>query len=136
MILECRAETYEDNRDLEQRVRARLEHSPAMHGLTCQIESIGEATTAVCDTELKAAVLQAAESVSFNTDYRDEHPLGACEDAAFLMLRVQKRVRKATYSILGTTTAAPHHNPKSAIDERILPAAIDLLEQIAIQTLN
>ncbi|KPV44001.1 amidohydrolase [Alicyclobacillus ferrooxydans] len=136
MVLECRAETYEDNLDLEQRVRAILEHSALMHGLTYQIENIGEAATAVCDPELKEVVLEAAKSVPFFTDYQDEHPLGASEDATFLMRRVQERGGKVTYSILGTTIAAPHHNPKFDIDEEILPAAVDLLLQIAIQSLK
>jgi len=43
MVLECRAASYEDNQDLERRVRDILQHSAAMHGLTCSIETIGEA---------------------------------------------------------------------------------------------
>lgn len=130
MLLECRASSYEDNQELEQRVRTVLEASAGMHGLSCDIETIGEAATATCDEELKVMVLDAAKTVPFFTDYVDEHPLGASEDATFLMRRVQERGKKATYFVLGTTIPAPHHNPRFDIDERVLPAAADLLAKI------
>ncbi|GMA60204.1 amidohydrolase [Alicyclobacillus fastidiosus] len=136
MVLECRAESYEVNQDLEQRVRTILLHSAAKHGLTCDIETIGEAATAVCDHELKSLVLDAAKFIEFFTEFKDEHPLGASEDATFFIRRVQELGGKATYSILGTTIAAPHHNPKFDIDEQILPATVQLFERIAMITLQ
>ncbi len=57
-------------------------------------------------------------------------------DETFTLCRVQARGGKATYSILGTTIAAPHHNPNFDIDEQIFPAAVDLLLQIATQSLK
>ncbi|WAH38813.1 amidohydrolase [Alicyclobacillus dauci] len=136
MVLECRAASYEDNQDLERRVRSILEHSAEMHGLDCDIAVIGEAATAACDRELVELAMREAKEIPFFTEQLESHPLGASEDATFLMRRVQEQEGQATYMIIGTTIAAPHHNEKFDIDERILPMAVQLLERIARQTLR
>ncbi|MFB5190701.1 amidohydrolase [Alicyclobacillus fastidiosus] len=135
MVLECRASTYEVNLDLERRVRDILTHSAAMHGLSCDIEVIGEAATATCDKDLIHLAMDQAKATEWFTHVVDSHPMRASEDATLMMRRVQERGGQATYMVLGTSIAAPHHNPAFDIDETILPVAVCFLGRLAMHTL-
>lgn len=135
MIVETRAVDADVNKDLEGRVRSIIEHSAAMYGLEYRIEVIGESSTADCDQELVDLVLEEARHVDGFHSFRPSRALGGGEDATFLMRRVQELGGKATYMMIGTPIAAPHHHHQFDICEDVLPMAVELLERVARRTL-
>lgn len=129
MLVEARASNGETNKEVVKRVRDIIIHSAMMHELQYDIEVIGEATTLVCDESLAAAVLEEAAKVDGFTSFQKTQKAGASEDASILMQRVQERGGQATYMIIGSTIAAPHHHHKFDIDESALSMAVDVLER-------
>jgi aminobenzoyl-glutamate utilization protein A len=134
--LEVRAETDAEVEDLAVRSRRILEHAAAMHELTVEITSLGQAPGMTCDPEVRAFVREQAEASGLFPDVRDVHFVGASEDAGYLMSRVQARGGDATYMIVGTPLAAPHHHFAFDIDEESLSLSVDLLERLATSALR
>lgn len=136
MVVETRSDIDAVNQELVNRVRIIVKNSAEMYGLEYDINVIGQATTLTCDEELVDVVLDAAKGIEpFHTFERIGIGNGS-EDASFLMKRVQERGGKATYMIIGSTLAAPHHHQKFDIDEQTLPASVQLLENIANRRLS
>jgi aminobenzoyl-glutamate utilization protein A len=131
MAVETRAASTEVNQELERRVRTVIEHAAAMHGLEHEVEVTGGAETFDCDEELVDLVVEEAAEVASIQEARRWYRAGASEDASLLVRRVQEQGGKATYLVVGTTLAAPHHNDHFDIDEESLPVAVELLERIA-----
>lgn len=136
MLVETRAADAETNKEVERRVRTIAENSASMHELTCNVSIIGEATTMTCDEELVSLVLEEARKITGFKSFNNYHKAGASEDASFLMRAVQEHGGHATYMVIGTPIAAPHHNQKFDIGEDALPMAVDLLEKIGLRTLT
>jgi len=137
MLVETRAESWEVNEELKERVENIIAGSGAMHGVQTEIEVIGEATTAVSDAVLMDLVIKEAKKVSGFTKFQLESNsnLGS-EDATFMMRRVQEYGGKATYMIIGSPLPAPHHHHRFDIDEKVLPMSVELLTGIVKRMLN
>jgi aminobenzoyl-glutamate utilization protein A len=136
MALETRAADTEVNQELERRARKVIEHAAGMHGLQYEIEVTGACETFECDEELVDLVVAEAGSVGGIETADRWHQAGGSEDASLLVRRVQEQGGKATYMVVGTTLAAPHHNDHFDIDEESLPVAVELLERVAHRALK
>lgn len=136
MLIETRAADRGTNKELERRVRLIVEHSASMHELEQRISVVGEATTIVCDEELVSWVLDEARQVPGFNSFKNYHKAGASEDASFMMRAVQEKGGRATYMVIGTPLAAPHHNQKFDIGEEALPMAVNLLERLGRRMLR
>jgi aminobenzoyl-glutamate utilization protein A len=131
MIIETRSTSQEDNKELAKRVENIIAHSAMMHELQYELEVIGEGTTLDSDEALVNIVLEEAKHVEGFKQLKQYVKGGASEDASFLVGRVQECGGQATYMVIGTTIAAPHHHFKFDIDEKVLPLSVELLERIA-----
>lgn len=135
MVVEMRAESTDVSEELKRRVCHIIEASAKMHELTCYMEIIGQAKAFRCDDAMVSLVLEEAQHVPGFIDRQVSYQVGASEDASVLIHRVQERGGQATYLIVGTNIAAPHHHHKFDIDEEALPLAVELLKRIACRTL-
>ncbi|MHB8618766.1 MAG: amidohydrolase [Chloroflexota bacterium] len=136
MVVETRARVADVNQELERRVRQIVAGAAAMHDLDHEVTLVGEASTIRCDEELVDVVLDEARHVPGFTSFQRSHVAIGSEDASLLMQRVQERGGKATYMVVGSTTAAPHHSDLFDIDEAALPLAVGLLERVALRSLR
>ena len=107
-----------------------LRAAAAMHGVEVAIENVGESISASCDDAARAVVRRAAVATGAPRVV-EYSPLGASEDATFMMDAVQARGGAATYLIVGTPLPAGHHHPRFDIDEAALPRAVALHTAIA-----
>ncbi|WP_251551148.1 amidohydrolase [Neobacillus muris] len=131
MVIEVRSDSGDIKDDLAERVKAIVEHSALMHGLTSSIETIGEATIIQPDSEMVSVVLEEAKQIEGFTSFKEDCDISlGSEDASFLIKRVQERGGKATYMNIGSPLPAPHHHHKFDIDEAVLPLAVQLLVRI------
>jgi aminobenzoyl-glutamate utilization protein A len=112
-----------------------LRAAAAMHGVEVAIEQVGESISAPCDDTARAAVRRAAVATGAPRIV-EYSPLGASEDATFMMAAVQARGGAATYLIVGTPLPAGHHHPRFDIDEAALPRAVALHTAIARDLLS
>jgi aminobenzoyl-glutamate utilization protein A len=101
-----------------------------MQGVDVETEVIGWVPSLTNDAAAMALVREEAEASGMFVEVRGTHQAGASEDAGFLMERVQLRGGDATFMVVGTTLAAPHHHFAFDIDEESLPSAVDLLERV------
>jgi aminobenzoyl-glutamate utilization protein A len=136
LVVETRADSEEINKDLANRVNTIIKNSASMHELDEETHIIGEATTITCDDELVLKVIDQAQHIDGLNSFKKYYKAGAGEDASLLIRRVQESGGKGTYMIVGTAIAAPHHHQKFDIDEKALPMAVQLLENIAISKLT
>jgi aminobenzoyl-glutamate utilization protein A len=111
-----------------------VHHSAAMHELKETIRVIGRTTTIQNDPRLVALALREIDLHPSLHRTENSVAVNASEDAGFLMERVQRRGGLATYMIMGSDIAAPHHSGDFDFDERALPLAVELLEAIARST--
>ena len=131
MLIETRASQTAVDQELVRRVERILVGAAAMYEVEVQSRVIGVAEVATSDPSAAAAVMEAARNLDDIGELRDSYPFGASEDASLLMRAVQEAGGTATYFLVGTTLAAPHHNERFDIDEESMPTALDLLEAIA-----
>lgn len=136
MAVETRAQDPDVNQELERRVRAIVAAAAEMHELQHDVELVGEAWTISCDDELVDVVLEEARQVDGFYSFQRSHAAIGSEDASLLMRHVQERGGKATYMVVGTSIAAPHHNDRFDFDEEALPLAVELLERVARRSLD
>lgn len=131
MVMETRSTSAQVNADLQERIEKIVQHSAEMHGLRYEIEVIGNAVTFESDQDLVKVVTEEASYIDGFHSIKEFSKGTASEDASFLIKRVQENGGKGTYMVIGTTIAAPHHNEKFDIDEKVLEPSINLLERIA-----
>ena len=66
------------------------------------------------------------------TGFTDTRPLGASEDATYLMRRVQERGGLATYMLIGTELSSGHHTRTFDIDEASLAIGVKAMALLAL----
>lgn len=136
MAVETRATDEAINAELERRVRTIVEHAAGMHGLAHEVEVTGGCTILRCDEEMVDLVVEEARQVDGVQTAQRWRQAGGSEDASLLVKRVQEQGGKATYMVIGTTLAAPHHNDHFDIDEESLSMGVELLERVARRALE
>jgi aminobenzoyl-glutamate utilization protein A len=136
MIIDIRALVTEVREDLSTRLEEIVKHSALMHGLRYKIDVVGESAGINCDPDLISLVLNEAQKVAGFTSFKDYYHFEGSDDASLLINQVQKHGGKGTYIAIGTPIAAPHHDKKFNFGEEVLPMGVELLQHIAICTLQ
>ena len=77
-----------------------------------------------------------AEQLQIFDTVSPEAKLGASEDAAYFMERVQSQGGQASYLVVGSNLAAGHHDSHFDFDEQALDKAIKLLSQLVLDLLS
>ena len=134
MRVEVRGETAELNAYMEETVERILAHAAGMHGVEYDTAPYGKTTTFEADDELVAHVETAAESSGSVTTVVGREPIGASEDASYLIERVQQEGGRATYVGIGASNPYGHHTPRFDIDEEALDIGVDVIVE-AIRSL-
>ena len=133
MQIETRGQTTSLNEDYMVGEATRIiKASAAMYNVKEEIEIVGSAPTASCNQEWITIMKESCKDSHFVTKVIDELPLGASEDATFMMNRVQEKGGLATYLVFGSPLKEGHHHQAFDFDENVLKVA---LETIAL-TLN
>lgn len=99
------------------------------------IDIVGASPLANSDPELANKVIDAAQSIPlFQKKIAIGESFGASDDAAVWMNKVRAKGGKATYFGIGTPTGGGHHTEDFDIDEQIIPATIELLGTILLNS--
>jgi aminobenzoyl-glutamate utilization protein A len=101
-----------------------------MQDVRCEVVETGRAGAAPCDPGPVAAVVAAASGLESVAKVHESWPALGSDDATVFMERVQQAGGTATYLGVGGGDIAPHHSALFDVDERALPAAVDVLERV------
>ncbi|NLU78495.1 M20 family metallo-hydrolase [Micromonospora sp. HNM0581] len=135
LLLEARADDTEACDLLVTRITAALQGSATAYGVTCALETVGQAPAVRCDADLAARVAEAARQVSSVTRVGDSLTDRASDDAAWLLDRVRTHGGRGTYVVIGSDLAGGHHEPSFDFDESALRIGVDLLDRV-VRTLG
>lgn len=127
MRIEVRGETAELNDYMLSRARRTVKHAAAMHDVEFETSLYGKTTTFTADDGMVTAVAQAAEGVEGVDTVVERAPIGASEDASFLIERVQEEGGVGTYVGIGASNPFGHHTSKFDIDEDALKIGVDVV---------
>jgi aminobenzoyl-glutamate utilization protein A len=133
---EVRGSSVEIRRFMMEQARRVVDACAALHGVTAEIEVVGEAGGAHSDEELRQVVAAAAATVPGVHEIVDVLPAGGSEDATLLMEAVQRRGGQATYLLVGSALPAGHHQPRFDVDDEALTIGAELLVGIADRLLG
>ena len=124
---EVRGLTEELNEYMFQRMLTVTSAAAAMYECEFSHRIMGHSIDAPCDREMINLAVQAAKETEGVERMDESHDmLGGGEDVTFMMRRVQEHGGKATYLWLGADAAAPNHNSRFSVDERVIPMAAKL----------
>ncbi len=127
MRIEVRGETAELNDYMRSRARRAVKHAAGMHDVAFETSLYGKTTTFTADEQMVTAVARAAEGVEGVDTVVERAPIGASEDASFLIERVQKEGGVGTYIGIGASNPFGHHTSKFDIDEDALEIGVDVV---------
>lgn len=99
-------------------------------GVESAYEVAGYATNPRCDASLMDRIAVCGAQAGLVV--REPVSLGASDDASLMIDRVQQRDGVGTYIAISGGDYHPHHSPDFDIDDRILPATIELLVRAVI----
>jgi aminobenzoyl-glutamate utilization protein A len=134
--LETRGETTEIDAYMAQEAERIIRAAAAMWDVSVRLEPQGSAAGAVSDADLAAVVAKAASQCPGVTQVQEFGLLGGSEDFTWMMDRVQKRGGKATYLMIGSKIAAPHHDSRFDFDEAGIALGVDVLVRTLIELQN
>ncbi|WP_458190073.1 amidohydrolase [Haladaptatus sp. NG-WS-4] len=132
MRVEVRGEAADLNEYMLDTANRVIEHAAGMHAVKYDTNLYGKTTTFEADTELVTAVADAAHSLETVTNVVEREPIGASEDASYLIERVQAEGGQATYIGVGASNPSGHHTSRFDIDEDALDIGVD----VVIETLK
>ncbi len=133
MQVETRGATTEINAVAETEAKRICQAVAEQYGCTCETAFMGSAGTAVCDAPLVEQVLRILPTVEGVETVLPEVELAIGEDVTTLMAAVQRHGGQATEVVVGMPLAAPHHNDRFDIDERVLGIGARSLAALALQ---
>jgi len=119
MELETRGETEEIASYVYERALKVIRGAGEMYDVDVEIVKCGEAPSAESSVELADVIVKAANEVPEATDVRRSCMMAGSDDACWMMNRVAARGGKAAYMIVGSDTAAGHHNDHFDFDESV-----------------
>ncbi|YCI78857.1 amidohydrolase [Bacillus sp. R1-10] len=133
MEVETRGETTAINQDYMVQEALRIIHaSAALYDVEVDINIVGSAPSEECSPEWIKIIDEACASSTAITKVIPVLPLGASEDATFMMERVKNCGGKATYMVFGTPLPAGHHHPQFDFDEKVLPTAVNVIAHVLL----
>ncbi|WP_227355726.1 amidohydrolase [Haladaptatus salinisoli] len=132
MRVEVRGEAADLNEYMLDTANRVIEHAAGMHAVEYDTNLYGKTTTFEADTELVTVVADAAHSLGTVTNVVEREPIGASEDASYLIKRVQAEGGQATYIGVGASNPSGHHTSRFDIDEDALDIGVD----VVIETLK
>jgi len=136
LAMETRAPDAATDARLGAAARAALTGAAGALGVEVEIEQVGGADAVRCDDGPAARVAAAAARVRGLTGRAEPHADSGSEDAGWLLERVRAHGGAGTYLVVGCTSPSGHHTPRFDLDERALPAAVDLLEAVVRDALR
>ena len=122
---EIRSDRMEDVAELAETFKTLCAGVASGFGVESAYEVAGYATDPRCDAALMDRI--AFNGTQAGLVIRDPVSLGASDDASLMIDRVQKRGGVGTYVAISGGDYHPHHSPDFDIDDRILPATVELL---------
>ncbi|MDX5475713.1 MAG: amidohydrolase [Bacillaceae bacterium] len=126
MQMETRGQTTSLNEDYMVKEAIRIiKASAAMYDVQEEIEIVGSAPTASCNKEWISILKESCQESQLVTRVINELPLGASEDATFMMNRVQEKGGLATYLVFASPLKEGHHHPSFDFDESVLKVAFE-----------
>ncbi|MFC6904601.1 amidohydrolase [Halalkalicoccus tibetensis] len=125
--VEVRGETAALNESMLERARRVLTHAAGMHAVELETELYGKTSTFVSDRAAVDVVAGAASGADGVDEVVRREPIGASEDASFLIDRVQTVGGYGTYIGIGASNVAGHHTARFDIDEAALGVGVDVL---------
>ena len=132
MKVETRGLTGELNSYVYNRAMEVVSGAAAMYGVEMSVAKMGEAVDVRNDETLAKLVAEKALEVEGIERIAKRTSLGGSEDVSWMMRAVQKRGGKAVYFVLGSDTAAGHHNGYFDLDEQVLSYGPPLFAKLAI----
>ncbi|MBD7937848.1 amidohydrolase [Cytobacillus sp. Sa5YUA1] len=133
MQLETRGSSTELNEDYMVAEAMRIIHaSGALYDVTTNVEIVGQAPSAECQDEWIDFINGAVKGSSNIKNVIPKLPLGASEDAAFMLEKVRQNGGAANYMLFGTPLAAGHHHPSFDYDEEVLPIAVESICRVIL----
>lgn len=132
MRVEVRGETGALNKSMFDAAKRVLTHSAEMHDVDLETSLYGKTSTFDSDQCAIDIVAAAASAIDDVTEITEHEPIGASEDASFLINRVQEIGGNGTYIGIGASNPAGHHTAHFDIDERALQIGVDVLVQAIV----
>lgn len=130
LVGEVRADDQEDLDDLVERFGVLCRGLAAGFGVRSRIEETGYSTDPRCDEDLMEVVASAITASNLNV--REPVALGASDDAALMIDRVQGHGGQGTYVAIGSEPYRPHHSADFDIDESVLGPTLELLTRTVL----
>lgn len=124
--VEYRGQEPEISEYLHRRVLQVIEGAAKSYGLEYEIVDYGETPAAKSDLALMELVHEVSKNVAWFEQVHFEGNVGGSDDAANMMIAVQKNGGLATYIGIGTDTTDVLHGTRFDFDEDALFAARDL----------
>lgn len=128
--LETRGSSTRENQYMKQEAFRRIEGAAQMHGVSAQIDIVGEGLAANTDHMWLTAIPEAVKESDYVSAVQDNLSLGGSEDVTYMMQHVQEAGGKAAYMIYGTPLVAGHHHRLFDFDEAALPVAVSALAHL------
>jgi aminobenzoyl-glutamate utilization protein A len=135
--VETRGINTEVNEFMLESAKSVLNGAASMYGVDVEYDIVGEARTSDSSEELIEFMHDSIGNVTgVHSIVKSSSFAAGSEDATYMMARVKENGGLATYSILGTTLAAGHHNEKFDIDETVMKIGVESFLHILTSVKN
>ncbi|WP_246943311.1 amidohydrolase [Bacillus pinisoli] len=133
MEIETRGETTALSDYMREEALRILKATPILYDVKEEIDIVGFAPSAECDSEWVDIVQKACHSSERIKNVLPVLPLGASEDVTFMIDHVQQKGGSATYLVFASPLPAGHHHPCFDFDEKVIPTAVEALGRILLK---
>ncbi|MBD8071204.1 amidohydrolase [Bacillus sp. PS06] len=133
MEIETRGETTDLNEYMNTEALRILKASAALFDVELEYEIVGKAPSATCDEEWVEIVSKACETSGYVNNVIPCLPLGASEDATYMVNHVQDKGGLATFMLFPSPLPAGHHHPRFDYDEKVLVTAVDTFARTILE---
>ncbi|GAA3412410.1 amidohydrolase [Paenibacillus hodogayensis] len=130
MKLELRGETEALCEYMVRETGRILEAAAALYGVSCQWETVGSGMGGEGDRSLIPLIEAECSRMEAVGSFVASMPIGASEDATWMLRRVQEQGGRGVYMLFGSPLAAGHHQTSFDFDERVLGTAAELLVRL------
>lgn len=137
MQIETRGETTEINDYMYKKATSIVRGAAEMYDTNVIVDVVGSAPSGSTSPVLVELLTNVAEKSPYvqKVSHDNDDSIGS-EDATYFMNHVQSLGGLATYTVIGTSLSAGHHNEKFDFDEEVLPTAVDVLFRSALKLVN
>ncbi|HLO04757.1 MAG TPA: amidohydrolase [Symbiobacteriaceae bacterium] len=131
--LETRGEDSAINAYMQAEAERVLQASAQMWDCGLRIVPQGSAAGAVSDQALSSLVERIAKECPAVQKIQPFGLLGGSEDVTWMMERVQSRGGQATYLMVGSKIAAPHHDSRFDFDEASIGIGVEVITRTILE---